>query len=79
MAESYLKDQKRMLPCAVHLSGHYGVKDMYVGVPVVIGAAGVEKIIELELNDAERVMFMKSVESVRGLCNTCKAIAPALA
>jgi malate dehydrogenase len=78
MAESYLKDQKRMLPCAVHLTGHYGVKDMYVGVPVVIGANGVEKIIELELNDAERVMFMKSVENVRGLCNACKTIAPAL-
>ena len=68
-----------MLPCAAHLSGHYGVKDMYVGVPVVIGAKGVEKIVELELNDAERVMFMKSVESVRGLCNACKTIAPSLA
>ena len=78
MAESYLKDSKRLLPCAAHLKGQYGVKDMYVGVPVVIGAKGVEKIIELELNDTERVMFMKSVESVRGLCNACKTIAPAL-
>ena len=54
MAESYLRDKKRMLPCAAHLTGHYGVKDMYVGVPVVIGAKGVEKIVELEMNAAER-------------------------
>jgi malate dehydrogenase len=79
MAESYLKDQKRMLPCAAHLSGHFGIKDMYVGVPVVIGANGVEKIIELDLTDDERAMFMKSVESVRGLCTVCKTIAPQLA
>jgi malate dehydrogenase len=79
MAESYLKDQKRMLPCAAHLAGQYGIKDMYVGVPVVIGAGGVEKIIELEMNETERLMFMKSVESVRGLCTACKTIAPALA
>jgi malate dehydrogenase len=78
MAESYLKDKKRLLPCAAYLSGHYGVKDMYVGVPVVIGDKGVEKIVELEMNEAERVMFMKSVESVRGLCDACKTIAPAL-
>ena len=79
MAESYLRDKKRMLPCAAHLKGQYGVKDMYVGVPVVIGANGVEKVIELEMNTAEREMFMKSVESVRGLCEACKTIAPALA
>ncbi|NOU06075.1 MAG: malate dehydrogenase [Hyphomicrobiaceae bacterium] len=79
MAESYLRDKKRMLPCAAHLTGQYGVKDMYVGVPVVIGAKGVEKIVELEMNTAEREMFMKSVESVRGLCDACKTIAPALA
>jgi malate dehydrogenase len=78
MAESYLKDQKRMLPCAAYLAGHYGVKDMYVGVPVIIGAKGVEKVVELELNEGERTMFMKSVESVRGLCTACKAIAPSL-
>ncbi len=52
-----------MLPCAAHLNGEYGVKDMYVGVPVVIGANGVEKIVEIELNEAERQMFMKSVEA----------------
>ncbi len=79
MAESYLRDSKRVLPCAAHLTGQFGVKDMYVGVPVVIGAKGVEKVIELEMNDAERQMFMKSVESVRGLCDACKTIAPALA
>ncbi len=79
MAESYLRDKKRMLPCAAHLTGQYGVKDMYVGVPVVIGAKGVEKIVELEMNNAEREMFMKSVESVKGLCDACKTIAPALA
>ncbi len=79
MAESYLRDSKRILPCAAHLSGQFGVKDMYVGVPVVIGAKGVEKVVELEMNAEERQMFMKSVESVRGLCDTCKTIAPALA
>ena len=79
MAESYLRDKRRVLPCAAHLNGEFGVKDMYVGVPVVIGAKGVEKIIEIEMNTAERQMFMKSVESVRGLCDACKKIAPALA
>ena len=79
MAESYLRDSKRMLPCAAYLKGQYGVKDMYVGVPVIIGANGVEKIVELEMNEAERQMFMKSVESVRGLCDACKTIAPSLA
>ncbi len=79
MAESYLRDKKRMLPCAAHLTGHYGVKDMYVGVPVIIGANGVEKVVELEMNAAERQMFMKSVESVKGLCDACAKIAPQLA
>jgi malate dehydrogenase len=78
MAESYLKDKKRVLPCAAALSGEYGVKDMYVGVPVVIGANGVEKIVEIDLNAAERQMFMKSVESVKGLVDACKKIAPQL-
>ena len=62
MAESYLKDKKRVLPCAAYLNGEYGVKDMYVGVPVVIGAKGVERVIELEFNGAEREMFDKSVD-----------------
>ena len=79
MAESYLRDKRRVLPCAAHLKGEFGVKDMYVGVPVVIGAKGVEKIVEIEMNSTERQMFMKSVESVRGLCDACKKIAPALA
>ena len=60
MAESYLKDKKRVLPCAAWLNGEYGVKDLYVGVPVVIGAKGVERIVEIELAGAEREMFEKS-------------------
>ena len=79
MAESYLKDQRRVLPCAAHLTGQYGVKDMYVGVPVVIGANGVERIVEIALDDAEKTMFAKSVASVRALVDACKAINPALA
>ena len=78
MAESYLKDKRRVLPCAAFLNGEYGVKGMYVGVPVVIGANGVEKIVEIELNAAERAMFMKSVESVKGLVEACTKIAPQL-
>jgi len=78
MAEAYLKDKKRVLPCAAHLSGQYGVKDMYVGVPTVIGAGGVELIIEIDLNKAEQKMFDNSVESVAGLCEACENIAPSL-
>jgi malate dehydrogenase len=65
MAESYLRDQKRTLPCSALLEGQYGVKGLFLGVPVVIGAGGVEKVIELELTDQERAMLAKSVESVR--------------
>ncbi|MBV8593841.1 MAG: malate dehydrogenase [Caulobacteraceae bacterium] len=79
MAESYLKDQRRVLPCAAHLTGQYGVADIYVGVPVVIGANGVEKIIEILFDPAEKAMLEKSVASVRGLMDACKAINPALA
>jgi malate dehydrogenase len=79
MAESYLLDKKRVLPCAAWLNGEYGVKDIYVGVPVVIGAKGVERIVEIELNGAERGMFEKSVASVQGLIEACKKIAPTLA
>ena len=78
MAESYLKDKKRVLPCAAHLSGQYGLKDMYVGVPVVIGADGVERIIEIDFNKAEQKMFDKSVAAVQGLCEACVGIAPNL-
>ena len=79
MAETYLKDKKRVLPCAAHLSGQYGVKNMYVGVPVVIGAGGVERIIEIDLNKAEQKMFDKSVAAVQALCDACVKIAPNLA
>ena len=68
MAEAYLKDKKRVLPCAAHLTGQYGVDDLYVGVPVVIGAGGVERIVEIELDAEEQVMFDASVAAVRGLC-----------
>jgi len=78
MAESYLKDKKRVLPCAAHLSGQYGVKDMYVGVPCIIGEGGVERVIEIELNKTEQKAFDKSVESVAGLCEACIGIAPNL-
>ncbi len=67
MAESYLLDKKRVLPCAAQLTGQYGVTDLYVGVPVVIGAGGVERIIEIPLDPAERAMFDHSVDAVRGL------------
>ncbi len=79
MAESYLKDQRRVLPCAAYLTGQYGVKDAYIGVPVVIGAKGVERIVEIALDEAEKAMFAKSVASVSGLIEACKAINPALA
>ncbi|AUX78086.1 malate dehydrogenase [Sinorhizobium glycinis] len=78
MAEAYLKDKKRVLPCAAHLSGQYGVKDMYVGVPTVIGAGGVERIIEIDLNKGEKEAFDKSVAAVAGLCEACIGIAPSL-
>ena len=79
MAEAYLKDQRRVLPCAAHLTGQYGVKDTYVGVPVVIGAGGVERIMEVTLDDAEKAMFAKSVATVHTLMEACMGINPALA
>ncbi len=78
MAESYLKDKKRVLPCAAHLNGQYGVKGLYVGVPVIIGAKGVEKIVEIKLDRTEKAQFAKSVKSVEGLVDACKKIAPEL-
>ncbi len=69
MAESYLKDQKRILPCAAYLNGHYGVKSLYVGVPVIIGKKGVEKILELKLNSIEKKQFSNSVKAVKKLTN----------
>ncbi len=79
MTESFLKDKKRVLPCAARLQGQYGLDGLYVGVPVVIGAAGVERIIEIDLDRTERAMFESSVEAVRGLCEACTRIQPALA
>ncbi|PYE25156.1 malate dehydrogenase (NAD) [Rhizobium sp. PP-WC-2G-219] len=78
MAESFLKDKKRVLPCAAYLSGQYGVNDMYVGVPTIIGAGGIERIIEVEFTKAEQEAFDKSVAAVAGLCEACVGIAPSL-
>ncbi|WP_395685249.1 malate dehydrogenase [Aestuariivirga sp.] len=78
MAESYLKDKKRLLPCAAHLTGQYGVKDTYVGVPVVIGEKGVERIAEITLTTEDKAGFNKSVEAVHGLMAAAKVIAPDL-
>ncbi len=78
MIESYLRDKKRVLPAAAYLSGEYGVRDLYVGVPVVLGAKGVERVVEIELNGAEREMFDKSVTAVRTLVDACRKIAPDL-
>ena len=74
MAESYLRDQKRIIPCAANLSGEYGLKDIYVGVPTIIGNKGVEKIIEINLNEIEKLNFSKSIESVKNLIDACKKI-----
>jgi len=74
MAEAYLKDKKRVLPCAAYINGQYGEKDLYVGVPVVIGAGGVERVVEISLNAEEKAMFDKSVAAVRGLVTACKGI-----
>ena len=74
MAESYLKDQKRVIPCASFLTGQYGYNDIYVGVPTVIGNKGVEKIIEINLDEIEKINFSKSVESVQKLIQDCKKI-----
>jgi malate dehydrogenase len=74
MAESYLKDKKRVLPCAAYLNGEYGVKGIYVGVPVVIGAKGVERIVEIKLDASERAMFKKSVKAVQELAAVVKKV-----
>ncbi|MFL5176235.1 MAG: malate dehydrogenase, partial [Microvirga sp.] len=79
MAESYLRDKKRVLPCAAHLSGQYGVEGLFIGVPIVIGAGGVERIVEVAFSADEKAMFEKSVASVRGLVDACKGINTALA
>ena len=79
MAESYLKDKKRVLPCAAYLNGAYGAKGLFVGVPVVIGEKGVEKIVKIRMKGTEQQMFAKSLASVEGLVDACKQINPALA
>ena len=78
MAESYLKNLKKQLPCAVYLNGEYGVKNIYAGVPVILGSSGVEKIIELELTSDEKASFKKSIQSVEDLFDAAKKIDPDL-
>src|SRR3546814_17653534 len=72
MAEAYLKDKKRVLPCAAYLSGEYGVNDFYVGVQVVIGAGGVEKVVEIKVGDEAKENFQRSVDAVEELLVACK-------
>ncbi len=79
MADSYLKDKKRLLPCAAHLTGQYGVDDMYVGVPTVIGAGGIERIVEISLEGEEKSGFDHSVNAVKGLVEACIGIDGSLA
>ncbi|HET9459756.1 MAG TPA: malate dehydrogenase [Sphingomicrobium sp.] len=79
MAESYLKDKKRVLPCAAHLTGQYGVDDLYVGVPCVIGAGGVERVVEIALHGEARDNFQVSVDAVKELLVACRNIDSALA
>jgi malate dehydrogenase len=79
MAEAYLKDQKRLLPCAAYVKGDFGLDGMYVGVPTILGAGGVERIVGITLNPDEQIMFTKSVDAVKGLLAACKAIDPTLA
>jgi len=74
MAEAYLKDQKRLLPCAAHVDGAYGLDGFYVGVPTIIGAGGVERVVEIKMNKDEQAMFDKSVDAVKGLVAACKGI-----
>jgi malate dehydrogenase len=78
MAKSYLRDKRRLLPCAANLSGQYGLNDIYVGVPCIIGKNGVERVVEIELTAAERQMFDHSVNAVRGLIDACKGIDPSV-
>ncbi len=79
MAESYLKDKRRVVPCAAHVDGAYGIKGLYVGVPCVIGANGVERVVEIKLDGDEKAQLKKSVTAVKGLMDAAKKIAPDLA
>ena len=79
MAEAFLKDQKRLLPCAAHVDGAYGLDGFYVGVPTIIGAGGIERVVEIKMDKTEQAMFDKSVDAVKGLVAACKEIDPTLA
>ncbi|MGH1419514.1 MAG: malate dehydrogenase [Hyphomicrobiaceae bacterium] len=79
MAEAYLKDKRRVLPAAAYLTGEYGVKDMYVGVPIVIGGNGCERVVEIEFDASEKAMFDSSVSAVKELVDSCKSLVPELA
>ena len=79
MAEAFLKDQKRLLPCAAHVESAYGLKGFYVGVPTIIGAGGIERIVEIKMDKDEQAMFDKSVDAVKGLVEACKGIDETLA
>ncbi|MGB3146930.1 MAG: malate dehydrogenase [Paracoccaceae bacterium] len=78
MAEAFLKDQKRLLPCAAYVKGALGLDGIYVGVPTIIGAGGIERVVDIRMNAAEQAMFDKSVDAVKGLLAACKAIDPSL-
>ena len=78
MAEAYLKDEKKLLPCAAYLNGEYGVKNIYAGVPVIIGKSGVEKIEEIKLDDKEKKEFVNSIEAVKKLWEAASKIDPDL-
>jgi malate dehydrogenase len=79
MAEAFIKDQKRVLPCAAYVDGALGLNGMYVGVPTVIGAGGVERVIDIKMNKTEQAMFDSSVAAVKGLVDACKGIDDSLA
>ena len=79
MAEAYLKDQKRLLPCAAYVEGKYGLDGLYVGVPVIIGAGGVEQIVEIDLDDEAKANLQVSVDAVKELLDACKGIDGSLA
>ena len=78
MAEAYLKDEKKILPCAAFLNGEYGIKNLYAGVPVIIGKKGAEKVVELNLNDEEKKNFETSINAVKELFDVAKKIDPEL-
>ena len=79
MAEAYIKDQKRLLPVAAYVKDAFGLDGMYVGVPVILGAGGVERLVQIQMTPDEQAMFDKSVDAVKGLVAACKVIDPSLA